>query len=545
MAEEKNAEGKAARSALGKRRAATIDLEASAVRDETASATNPASQPATDAPDPVQPATAPATPAEAAAGEVVTGEPPISQPTASETAASTTAPGEPVPEVAPGAMRTDAAGRSDEPPAPPPEPPQAAEPRPEMVAPATPPPARRGGGSMLAAGIAGLLMGAIGGGAVAWYLGQSGTAQLQQRISLLEAAPRPPANVPTAADVQGVGQRLTAAERSLTERLTALDARLQEREQAATQLRERADGLEKALSEVRTAAGNASESPDISPLQQRLSALDERVKGLDERMASLRELEPRMKALDGKVVGLEGRITAVAPKLEETSSEVMALVPKVGAAEKTLAETGNRVGALDKRLGAVDERLQGLDTRLGQLASRQQAGSAAAVLAASQALFAAFDRGQPFARELAALDTLGVEAARLEPLRAAAAAGAPTLASLQGDLKRLTPAILSAGKPGTAQADSLLDWASSAVNTLVQSRPVGTPSGPDPGAILARVETALQAGNVPRALSEWAALPEVNRQPGAAFASRLALRAEADKALVQLEQAALERLKQQ
>ncbi|MBX8819115.1 hypothetical protein HBA95_22705, partial [Ochrobactrum sp. MR31] len=52
---------------------------------------------------------------------------------------------------------------------------------------------------------------------------------------------------------------------------------------------------------------------------------------------------------------------------------------------------------------------------------------------------------------------------------------------------------------------------------LVRSRPIGDVAGSGVGPVTARIEFALQNGDVQRAMTEWAQLPEAAKQVGQSF----------------------------
>ena len=66
-------------------------------------------------------------------------------------------------------------------------------------------------------------------------------------------------------------------------------------------------------------------------------------------------------------------------------------------------------------------------------------------------------------------------------------------------------------------------------------RPAHPTEGTDPGAIVARIRGALDAGDLKRALDEWNTLPDTIKTPTADWARQAEARAKADDLVAQVQ----------
>ena len=77
---------------------------------------------------------------------------------------------------------------------------------------------------------------------------------------------------------------------------------------------------------------------------------------------------------------------------------------------------------------------------------------------------------------------------------------------------------------------------------LVDVRPAHPTEGTDPGAIVARIRGALDAGDLKRALEEWNTLPDAIKTPTADWARQVEARAKADDLVAAVRSEALSKL---
>jgi hypothetical protein len=219
--------------------------------------------------------------------------------------------------------------------------------------------------------------------------------------------------------------------------------------------------------------------------------------------------------------------------------------PAPAAPPVDLAPLQQRIAALEAQIKvldtkaeaaamAADPKLAALDQKVNQANRRIEAGSAAPLFAAAQALAQAFHRGGPFANEITAAEVLGAKPEQLLPLKSFAEKGAPTPQALASSF-----APLAAKLAGTADQGGVWGF----VQRFVAVRPTGETAGDTPPALVGTMEAALRRGDVAAALAAWARLPEASRTLSAAWATQAGDRDKAAKALSALQDAAVAALR--
>lgn len=319
-------------------------------------------------------------------------------------------------------------------------------------------------------------------------------------------------------------------------RLSALDAELARR--AAQPAPAAVDpGLDQRLKAVEAALASPPPAAPSAPDP----ALAERLARLESDLARVVAARPAAPA--GDLEPLAARLTAAEERLAATGTAASAVDTRVtelaAASTARLDDLGQKMTAVEQRLTGVTERLAGLDGRVGDLAGRQSAGTAASVFAASHALGTAFERGAAFPTELAALESLGLPAAKLAPLKAVAESGVAPPRALADLFAADAARIAAFGTPSQPAEGGVRGWLQSLSSSLVRSRPVGTVTGDDPASIVARVQAALARGDVETAWAEWVKLPDGARSLAPRFAMLAEARVAAGKALAEVQRDAL------
>jgi hypothetical protein len=239
-----------------------------------------------------------------------------------------------------------------------------------------------------------------------------------------------------------------------------------------------------------------------------------------------------------KVTGLEAEVKAIAarPALPGAAPAVppVDLAPvqqRIAALEAQLKALDSKADAAAK---AADPRLAALDQKVDQASRRIEAGSAAPLFAATQALAQAFHRGGPYANEITAAEVLGAKPEQLQPLKSFAEKGAPTPQALAGSF-----APLAARLAGTADQGGISGF----LQRFVAVRPTGETAGDTPPALVGTMEAALRRGDIATAMAAWAKLPESARTFSATWATQAGDRDKAAKALSALQDAAVAALR--
>ena len=207
----------------------------------------------------------------------------------------------------------------------------------------------------------------------------------------------------------------------------------------------------------------AAPAIDLGPLRAQIATLQGRLADLDAAAAERRELQTQATALDGQVKALDGAIKALTGRID-TVAKAAEAAP--GAAAQTVT------AAVEPIITAIGQRVEKAEARI-------EAGRAAPLFAAVQALAQTFHRGAPFASELTAAEALGAPAEQLQPLRPFAERGAPTPQRLQEAFAQI------AGKlAGDASQPGVMGY----VSRFVTVRPTEESASGTPAAIVGSIE---------------------------------------------------------
>ncbi len=276
------------------------------------------------------------------------------------------------------------------------------------------------------------------------------------------------------------------------------------------ELLERLDALETALSAQEGAAG-AEFAAEIDRLRSALSRVEAEVGA---GASSSTKAQSTLSGLQSRLAGLDRRIAELSG----------------GAA--ALADLRADVGQLAARLAEVEQRLAALPQ------ADPDAGSAlpprVAVVLATAQLRDALRRPSPFERELASLAHLAADDAELsgvlDTLSPYAAAGIPTRERLRADFPQVARAVAAAG--AGAGEEGWLAGVRRRLSDLVTVRPVGgDATGDSPGAVAARAEARVAAGDLAGALAELEQLSGRAAEAAAAWREAARARASAEDAL--------------
>lgn len=276
------------------------------------------------------------------------------------------------------------------------------------------------------------------------------------------------------------------------------------------------------LARLEAAEKNAAEA------QQRLNALpqaSETPAGNDEAIrADVTALQEQLKALAGQAQPADGAlVNGLTERLNAMETQLNTIGSQAEQANAALNTDTDEVKALQQQLGALQTKIDAQATQPDM----------AAIIAAN-ALKSAIDRGGSYLNELQTYKSLLPEqAGSVAALEAQAESGIPTLSQLNTQFASLADDMVAAVNKPAADA-GIWDQLVGSAKNLVRSRPIGDVVGSGVGPVTARIEFALQNGDVQRALTEWAQLPEAAKQIGQSFYNALSARRDADALLAQL-----------
>jgi hypothetical protein len=262
-------------------------------------------------------------------------------------------------------------------------------------------------------------------------------------------------------------------------------------------------------------------------------------------------LERKTEESAAALVALESRLAAVESNAGQASASTEAALTDVrnSIAEQRLAASADgrpaeaqiqgrqlqtpelgpireKIDAFEKKLGSLDSRVQ---KKLGELEvpfatpkpnPAAEQGAKALAVAQSEGVVAAslvqlVSRGEPFANEVAALENLGVDPAKLAPLRAAAASGVASIGDLSDQFAALASSLedAAAPTPETGVIDRLVRDASN----LVRVRRAGDPHDTDVPGRIAAIKAALARLDVAKAYAAWLQLPDAAKARSVAW----------------------------
>jgi hypothetical protein len=276
---------------------------------------------------------------------------------------------------------------------------------------------------------------------------------------------------------------------------------------------------------------------EIAALRQQVTALSEKPGAPAMDTAAIDTLKSGQTALTQNVEQLRADISTAGEAQKSLSDDVAALKLSGGAADDpaTMAAVTDKIAALQAQLDAVKggdasaklDAMQAQIADLKQSAGSQTGASNVAQAIAAAGLKAAIDRGGAFANELETFATVAPASPELEQLKNLAASGVPSKAELSAEFGKAADAMLAAAQPVDPNAGLIARLTASAKG-LVRSRPVGAIEGDTPEALVARVEVAVNKGDLDAALAEAGKLPDAARAAGIEYIGKLTARRDTD-----------------
>lgn len=379
-------------------------------------------------------------------------------------------------------------------------------------------------------------------------------APLEQRLATIEAAPalKLPADLAdrVASLQKAAEERLAAAKTSVSESLAKLPAG------DGQALGELAAKVDQAIAAAResAAAETARLAAEIeaarAELKARAASGGEAAKAAagDAATRLVAEVEKQKADVAAALDGFRQRLGG----LEGLRSEVDGLVGRVGGMESSNAEAkadrGRITETLDKTLEATEGRVGLVESKVAEI----EVGAAKAAKAQTEAVFAvaladlksAVDAGRPFGPELDLVKRAAPEGLpMLAPLDGFAAKGVPSVTKLREDLPKIVGAMVDA-VDGAPKDASFLDRMWSHAAQAVRIRPAGETAGEGVAAKVSRVESRMVGGDLPAALAAWKELPEAARKVSATWGAALEARVAVDAALKAQTSAVVSKLSQ-
>jgi len=315
-------------------------------------------------------------------------------------------------------------------------------------------------------------------------------------ISLLTQQVSELAKQPEAPLIMKISKQIKANETSIAE--------LQNPAVDATDLKNlsaRLDALDLKAEEVKASAENASRRADI--VEQVVKAADEAIKGSTDGIQGstiaqnlrLANIEDRLKRLSEDLDSLKGK-TSDNSRVAYLEKITTGLVSKNEALDGLVAAANSALESSKTVTSSLDERL----TRLEQDDKSDSTGRLAALSFAMESLLQKIKSGEVFQKELDIVSVAFPQNTQLEKLSDQAGAGVKSIAWLQREFAPVLRAVLAA--EDTVAAPGVMAKLVGTAKSLVRIRRVGEVEGDSREAIIARLETRINAGNMAAALVE-------------------------------------------
>ncbi|MFS2325456.1 hypothetical protein U2P60_08670 [Brucella sp. H1_1004] len=297
--------------------------------------------------------------------------------------------------------------------------------------------------------------------------------------------------------------------------------------------------------------GNVVPSPGARVTAEQLAHIEQQIADLrsnpapapldDASKAQLADLQKNVEAAEIKAEAVAATLTEVQqqfaslPKSDAAPVDISALTERLSALETQLSDAKNQadqaaagVSGNSGTISNLEQKLVSLEGKVSENARQPDAS----VLIAANALKTAIDRGGSYKAELDTYASVAPQDKAIEGLNAFAHSGVPTVADLNAWFGPVANKIIATENKLPADA-GVWDQLVASAKGLVSVRPVaGNVSGTGAGPTTARMEAALHAGDLERAIAEWEQLPPDAKAVSAEFASQMKARRDAD-ALIQ------------
>ena len=271
--------------------------------------------------------------------------------------------------------------------------------------------------------------------------------------------------------------------------------------------------------------GAQQQNEELSKLQTQISATTEKLVELETAVQSsatdLGPLNNRIDKLDGAVTEVSKSLDGRQQSLADTTAALTELNTRLTSLEKRPIDEGvsqQAIVAYEREIAALSDTVTELRSEVEQLLEnahtleasardQQEAAEAAARLAERHSKVARLRSvaaiGSPFAVELADAAALGLDIpAVVESAAETGVTSVTTLAEMFPDVARDA---LAAARSEDPEKGGLAGY----LQRQLGARSVTPREGDDADAVLSRVESAVQNGDIPKAMELIATLPEV------------------------------------
>lgn len=263
----------------------------------------------------------------------------------------------------------------------------------------------------------------------------------------------------------------------------------------------------------------ANDSRALAGIQARTTRLED-ASALQQ--SETAQFATRLDAIEGRLTDIQAREPAATEGLTAQIAELSTRVDAIaaGASGQEASALVDNLSGLSNQLGTLTERVDALDARIADQADFDAVAAerdrVAQIPGALGALETAIATGEPFAAQLAELETLLPTLEISQEARAAAASGITPQAQLLSEFRATIPAILAA-----VPVDESAGWAETLLGQAASTLALRPTEGNSPQALVGRTEAAIASGDLDAAQTAFAALPEPMRAAAPSFAEAL------------------------
>ena len=244
-------------------------------------------------------------------------------------------------------------------------------------------------------------------------------------------------------------------------RLAAIESQARREDAAIADIDKRVAGIDKRVGALEASGSSAA----LAAIDKRVAALQQANETVDKRLGALQAAND---AVDKRLGGLQsGNGAAATQAMQTLTGKVNDLSKGIDAAQSEIPALQARVAKLETAppqpadLSAVNARLDKIDAQLTAAKNETRVAlekvsasdDPAAVAIVADSLRDKLVHGAPFKTELEGLERLGVDPAKLAPLKAVAD-GAPTDSALAADFEAVQSKVLAAAAPAEEEGGS-------------------------------------------------------------------------------------------
>lgn len=269
----------------------------------------------------------------------------------------------------------------------------------------------------------------------------------------------------------------------------------------------------------------ASRETESEQMVDRITALEAQIAGIEPASTEGLAAQADLDALSGQLGELSSRIEAIAAGA--SGDEVSEVADNLSGLSAQIEDVAGRLDTLEPQMAEVRPVIEAALTRLDDLDARiadqsdfeavaAERDRATQLPAALGALESAIASGQPFAAQLAGVETLLPDLDIPSQARAAANSGVAPASGLLAQLRAAIPQMLAA-RPQDEQAS----WAQTLIDQAASAIALRPTEGDTPQALVGRTEAALDAGDLDAARTAFSALPDAMQAAAPGFADAL------------------------